>query len=59
MRCPKCGHQPTLGRPRLLDDYKVRTLHSCGLSLGEIAKKLRVSKAAVQQSLRRTAIPAL
>lgn len=55
--CPWCGHKPPeakRGRPRKLDDAKVRSMNRQGWSLAEIAKVLKVSKGAVQASLKRS-----
>jgi transposase len=52
-KCPNCGWEPTKGRPRKLDDAKVRKLREQGKSLAEIAKKFGVTRGAVQAALNR------
>lgn len=55
MKCPKCGYDSTgvIGRPKELDDKKVRKLRAKGRTLREIADKLGVSLGAIQKSLKR------
>jgi DNA-binding NarL/FixJ family response regulator len=53
MKCPNCGYAPPRGRPKKLDDKKVKALHAKGLSLRQIAAKLRVTHGAVRASLLR------
>ena len=45
--------EPLKGRPKLLDESKVKKLQAQGLSQRAIAKKLSVSLGAVQGALRR------
>ena len=56
MKCPNCGYEPTKGRPKKIDDAKVRKMRKAGKSLAEIAKKFDVTRGAVQASLNRTFI---
>jgi transposase len=56
MKCPNCGHEPTKGRPKKIDDAKVRKMRKAGKSLAEISKKFDVTRGAVQASLNRTFI---
>ncbi len=57
--CAKCGYSPPkgkLGRPKRLDDWRVRKWHDfCGWSMSEIAEKYGVSKSAIAASLKRSA----
>lgn len=52
-KCPNCGYEPPKGRPKKLDDAKVRKLRKQGKSLAEIAAKLGVTRGAVQAALKR------
>jgi len=54
MKCPKCGYAPPLGRPKGLDDKKVRKLILDGWSLRAIAAHLGVTHGAVQASMKRS-----
>jgi hypothetical protein len=54
MRCPQCGYEPPIGRPKKLDDKKIQTLRKRGLSLREIASELGVTHGAVQAALKRS-----
>lgn len=54
MKCPQCGYQPPRGRPKKLNDAKVKALHAKGLSLREIAAKLGVTHGAIRASLERS-----
>ncbi len=56
MKCPNCGHTPTLGRPKRLDDKKVFKLAAAGLSLSDLAAKFKVTRGAIQASLKRAKI---
>ena len=42
-----------LGRPQIVNADDVRLLHASGLSLGQIAKRLSISKSAVHKTIRR------
>ncbi len=53
MKCPNCGYEPAKGRPKKLNDVKVRELHRSGFSLSQIADKFGVTRGAIQASLRR------
>jgi transposase len=53
MKCPNCGYEPAKGRPKKLDDKKVKALSKSGKSLADIAKKFGVTRGAVQASLKR------
>lgn len=55
MKCPNCGYEPPRGRPKKLDDAKIRALHAKGKSLRTIAEHFGVTHGAVQASLKRTA----
>jgi IS30 family transposase len=52
MKCPKCGHAFP-GRPKLLDDIKVRELKKSGLNNRQIADKFGVTRGAIQYSIKR------
>ncbi len=52
-KCPQCGYQPPKGRPKELDDAKVKKLVKQGLSNREIARQLEVSEGAVRLSRKR------
>lgn len=53
MKCPNCGYQPPKGRPKKLDDAKVKKLRAKGLSLAQIAETLDVTRGAVQAAIKR------
>lgn len=53
MKCPKCGYEPPMGRPKKLDDKKVKQMKKDGKSLSEIAAKFGVTRGAVQAALKR------
>lgn len=53
MKCPQCGYEPPKGRPKKLNDAKVKKLSAKGLSVRKIAETLGVSKGAVQGALGR------
>ena len=53
MKCPKCGFQPKLGRPRKIEREDVLTLRKKGYSLRAIAKLIGVSVSTVCVALRR------
>jgi len=53
MKCPNCGYEPPRGRPKKLNDKKVKELSRKGLSLAEIAEKFGVTRGAVQAALKR------
>jgi predicted DNA-binding protein YlxM (UPF0122 family) len=53
MKCPNCGYEPLLGRPKKLDDRKIKGLKRKGKSLAEIAEKFGVTRGAVQAALKR------
>jgi transposase len=52
-KCPQCGYEPPNGRPKKLDDKKVKQLKKAGFSLSQIAKKFGVTRGAVQAALKR------
>jgi hypothetical protein len=52
-KCPQCGYEPPRGRPKKINDREVLKLRKKGLSLRQIAAKLKVSLGAVQASLGR------
>jgi transposase len=52
-KCPQCGYEPPKGRPKKLDDAKVKKLRKEGLSLRAIAAKLGCTEGAVRVSLKR------
>lgn len=53
MKCPQCGYQPPKGRPKQLDDAKVKKLRDKGLSLADLAAKFGVTRGAIQAALKR------
>lgn len=53
--CKRCGFEPKRGHPQKLNDKKVLTLRSRGLSLAQVAKKFGVTRGAIQASLKRSA----
>lgn len=53
--CPRCKFKPKLGRPRELDDRKVKALRRAKWSVQAIAAKFDVSKTAVYKALARKA----
>lgn len=55
MKCPQCGYAPPKGRPKKLDDKKVKALRAKGLSLGQLAEKFGVTRGAIQAALKRPA----
>lgn len=54
-KCPQCGYEPPRGRPKKLDDEKVKRLRAKGLSLREMADKLGVTEGAIRAALKRKA----
>lgn len=52
-KCPQCGYEPPRGRPKKLDDKKIKKLKAQGKSLAEIAEKFGVTRGAVQAALKR------
>lgn len=52
-KCPQCGYMPPKGRPKMLDDKKVKKLKASGHSLADIAEKFGVTRGAVQAALKR------
>lgn len=55
MKCPKCGYHPPMGRPKKLDDARVRKEASKqGSSLSTLAYKFGVTRGAIQASLKRS-----
>lgn len=53
-KCPQCGYEPPKGRPKSMDDKKVKKLKAKGWSLAEIAEKFGVTRGAVQAALKRS-----
>jgi predicted DNA-binding protein YlxM (UPF0122 family) len=53
MKCPKCSYQPTKGRPKRLDDKKIKALAKTGWSLQALATTFNVTRGAIQASLKR------
>lgn len=53
-KCPKCGYEPPRGRPKKLDDAKVRKLLAKLGSARAIARELGVTHGAVNASLKRS-----
>lgn len=53
MKCPNCGYEPPLGRPKKLDDKKIHKMRKAGKSLAEIADKFNVTRGAIQSALKR------
>ncbi len=53
MKCPHCGYEPPIGRPKKIDDRKVKKMHKAGKSLAEIADKMGVTRGAIQAALKR------
>lgn len=54
MKCPNCGYEPPRGRPQKLDDAKIKKMRRAGKSLAEIADKFKVTRGAIQASLKRS-----
>lgn len=54
-KCPNCGYEPPKGRPKKLDDKRIRAVRNEGASLSEIARAFEVTRGAIQASLKRTA----
>lgn len=54
MKCPNCGYEPPRGRPKKLNDAKVRAEYRKTKSLAETAKKFGVTRGAVQAALKRS-----
>lgn len=52
-KCPSCGYEPPKGRPKKLDDKEVFRLKKNGKSLAELADKFKVTRGAIQASLKR------
>jgi transposase len=53
MKCPNCGYTPPKGRPKKLDDKKVKKMRERGASLAEIAEHFGVTRGAIQAALKR------
>lgn len=53
MKCPRCGYAPPKGRPKKLDDKKIKKLKLSGKSLSEIAEMFKVTRGAIQAALKR------
>lgn len=53
MKCPQCGYEPPRGRPKKLDDTRVKALAKKGLNNLEIAEKLGVTEGAIRAALKR------
>lgn len=53
MECPKCGYKPNMGRPKKLDDKKIRKLALTGWSLTALATQFEVTRGAIQASIKR------
>ena len=53
MKCPNCGYEPTKGRPKKLNDAKIKKMSRAGRSLAEIAEKFKVTRGAIQAALKR------
>lgn len=54
-QCPQCGYEPPRGRPKKLDDKKIKKLyHKDGWSLSAIASSMGVTRGAIQASLKRS-----
>lgn len=53
MKCPACGFEPTLGRPREIDDAEVLQARAAGCTLRDIAKKFGVTHGAIRNVLLR------
>lgn len=52
-KCPQCGYEPPRGRPKKLDDKKVKALSKTGWSLQALATHFKVTRGAIQASLKR------
>lgn len=61
MKCPTCGRlmPGPRGRPKKLDDKKIREMRRKDKSLAEIAEKFGVTRGAVQYALRRLSLKAV
>lgn len=53
MKCPQCGYAPKKGRPKKIDDAKVRAMRKRGATLSEIAHHFNVTRMSVHHSLKR------
>jgi len=53
MKCPRCGYAPPRGRPKALDDARVRRLRAKGIKLAVIAAEYGVTPGAVRAALKR------
>jgi predicted DNA-binding protein YlxM (UPF0122 family) len=53
MKCPKCGYSPTLGRPKKLNDKKIKALAKEGWSLQALATTFHVTRGAIQAAIKR------
>ena len=52
-KCPNCGYEPPKGRPKKLDDKKVKAERKKGKSLANLAKQFSVTRGAIQAALKR------
>ena len=53
-KCPQCGYEPPKGRPKKLDDKKIKALTKEGWSLQALATTFNVTRGAIQASLKRS-----
>ncbi len=53
--CNRCGFHPKLGRPRSIDERKVKALRRAKWSVAQISEKLDISRTAVYKVLARKA----
>lgn len=53
MKCPQCGYEPPMGRPKKLDDQKVKAMRAKGFSLSQMAAKFDVTAGAIRAALKR------
>jgi hypothetical protein len=52
-KCPQCGYEPPKGRPKKLDDEAIWRWHKGDHSLAVIARAFKVTRGAVQASIKR------
>lgn len=52
-KCPKCGYERPRGRPKKLDDKKVKAEKKKGKSLTALAAMFGVTRGGIQASLKR------
>jgi hypothetical protein len=53
MKCPKCGYEPPMGRPKEINETELWNLKRQGKSLRAIAQKMGFSHGAIKAAIDR------